>query len=418
MGLLHKFVHANRGNYAVTFAIVAVPLFMSAGAALDYSRTYGKGSDIHESLDSAVLAGINLTAKEKKAGVNPVDVAESHFAANYPDKLDSVRFWVKTETIDGEKVDVLHGEAKSNEKTSMLALLGIKELPINVSSAAAQRSDRQPICFMAMHDSRKHTLELKDEVTVYAPDCNVYGNSSHPDDVVDPHTPQNFLITKSVQAVGYGHHYLENVTPPLEYAPEVLADPLAGLSIPGPGSCLATNKVISGGKVKLSPGTYCGGLTITNSAKVEFQSGTFVITGKLTIQNSSVKGSDVTLVLSGSNGSLDWNNADASLEAPKTGAMAGMVIVADRVPSENYLVASTVDLHGAIYMVNGVFVWENKGKPKIKADWSSWIIDGVTWTGDGVLPINFKPEKSKIPFPYALKHVVPVAGVSGARLLR
>ncbi len=78
-----------------------------------------------------------------------------------------------------------------------------------------------------MHPSRKHTLELKDSVSVYAPDCNIYGNSDHVDDVVDPHTPDNYLTGKTVQAVGYGHHYLQNVKPPLEHAPEILKDPLA-----------------------------------------------------------------------------------------------------------------------------------------------------------------------------------------------
>ncbi|MBL4758684.1 MAG: hypothetical protein JKY32_13940 [Rhizobiales bacterium] len=40
---------------------------------------------------------------------------------------------------------------------------------------------------MAMHPTRKHTLELKDSVSVIAPDCNLFGNSDYPWDVVDPH---------------------------------------------------------------------------------------------------------------------------------------------------------------------------------------------------------------------------------------
>ena len=398
------------GNYAVTFAIVAVPLFMSAGAALDYSKVYGSQEEIHVALDAAVLAGVNLSAKEKKQGAKPTDVAKTQFSANYSGKLTSLRFWMDN--------DILYGEAKSSTKTSMLAIMGIKELPVDVQSAATAVADKQPACFMAMHPSRKHTLELKDEVRVYAPDCHIYGNSSHPDDVVDPHSPLNFLTGKSIQAVGYGHHYLENVSPPLAYAPEILPDPLAGLTIPGPGSCTATNKVVTGNNVKLTPGTYCGGLTISNAKKVGLASGTYVITGKFDITSSQVSGSDVTIVLSGKNGSLDWEGSDVSFQAPRTGPMAGMVVVADRVPSENYLTRSTVDLHGVIYMLNGVFEWENTGKPKVKADWTSWIIDGVSWTGDGTLEIPFDIAKGDIPFPAALQYVIPLTGPSRVRLVQ
>ncbi len=97
-----------------------------------------------------------------------------------------------------------------------------------------------------------------------------HGNSNDEDDVVDPHNPQNFLTGKSVQAVGYGHHYIQNVTPPLEYAQKKLDDPLAAMSIPTDTSCTFKSRKISAQTITIDPGVYCSGLTIEKGSNVTF----------------------------------------------------------------------------------------------------------------------------------------------------
>jgi Flp pilus assembly protein TadG len=66
----------------------------------------------------------------------------------------------------------------------------------------------------------------------------------------------------------------------------VITDPYASLPDPSPGACTVTNYVEpSGEDTTLSPGTYCGGLSLTTKTNVHFRPGTYYIAnGDLIIQ--------------------------------------------------------------------------------------------------------------------------------------
>ena len=86
-----------------------------------------------------------------------------------------------------------------------------------------------------------------------------------------------------------------------------------------------------------------------------------------------------------------------------------------RVEVVHALDASTVDLHGVVYLPNGAFSWSNTGTPSITAKWTAWIVDGVSWTGDGTININFNLKDSDIPYPPQL-NVIPRPG--SARIVK
>lgn len=400
------------GAVAVIFALALVTLAGTAGMAVDYSVALSKETMLQEALDAAVLAGVATNGSAEKlsgraggpAEDERLNIANSFFETNRAElpHVDSIAF-----QFEG---DILSGHASAHVETSLLQVLGIKTIDIAVVSKATSAPTRAPLCFMALHPTRKHTLELKDSVSVIAPDCHIYGNSDNFDDVVDPHTLENFLVGKSVQAIGFGHHYLQNVSPPLEHAPELIPDPLAAMAMLAPVGCDQNNIVVSGGARFLNPGSYCGGLTISNGAVVTFSPGLYTITGgKFVVSDAEISGDEVTISLADNGVEIEWTNSTIRLSAPKTGQYAGVVMMGVRAPTNHNFIGSTIDLHGLVYLPNGAVTWWNTGTPVITSKWTAWIVDGVSWEGDGTLNINFNLKDSDIPYPTGL-NVIPRPG--------
>lgn len=409
---MQVFARQQSGSVAVIFAVSAVLLMGSVGAAIDYGRAYNAKSLVQSALDSAVMQGV--TAKPDPlafAGTagslskaERIVIAQKSFQSNLPSsaQIGSVSF-----VYQGEN---LVGTVTAHIKTTLLAVLGVGQIDVSSKAGAATGPTYERLCFMAMNPTRKHTLELSDSVSVYAPDCHIYGNSSHIDDVVDPHSASTFLTGRSVQAIGYGHNYLQNVSPPLEHAPELIADPFATKTLPTAGPCMFTNKVVAAGATTLTPGTYCGGLTISSGADVTLAPGIYVIVGgTFLIQGATVSGSDVTIALADDLSTLEWRNSQIVLAAPNTGPYASMVLTGVRLPTNHVFDSSTIDLHGVVYLVDGAIDWINVGTPVVTAKWTAWIVDGVSWSGSGTVNINFKPELSTIPYPAELL-VIPRPG--------
>ncbi len=398
--LLRAFLACTSGSIAIVYSVSAVGLLAASGAALDYLRVTTTRDDLQQAMDSAVLAGVAGSAQfaEQKF------IAEAYFAANKPaiNVMGAASF-----VRDGEK---LVGRIGATIDTTLMRVVGIDTLDIAVTSAASGEVYREPACVMAMEPHLKHTLELKGSVDVIGPDCNFYGNSDHPYDVVDPHQAENFLVGRSVAAVGGGHHYLANVTPPVEFATEVIADPLASMAIPLAGSCNYTAKTVSGTATTLSPGTYCSGLTIKSGANVTLNPGTYIVKGGLfNIAGSRLQGDGVTIVLADASAALKWFSSQIRLSAPKSGPTASLVVMADRTQMNHVFYQSTIDLHGAVYMPLGLIDWTNTGTPVTTAKWTAWIIGGFSWAGDGVINMTFDLASSDIAYPKSL-YVIPRPG--------
>jgi hypothetical protein len=412
-GKLQELVSNRSGGFAVTFAVAAVVLVGAAGFGIDIARISSVRSSVQQSLDAAVLAGVAYSpGAEALSGVSGYGVTDA-------DRIETAVKYFESDTDNMASVsaksfafegDVLVGRATARVETTLLAVLGPKFADVAQIAKATSGPFRAPACFLAMHPLRKHTLELKGSVSVIAPDCHIYGNSSHPDDVVDPHTAENFLVGKSVQAVGYGHHFLPNVTPPVEHAPELIPDPLASFPIPSPGGCNYSATKITGGVQTLNPGFYCSGLTVEGGAVVTLKPGLYNLTGgDFEVNNATVKGDGVTISFATPSVSINWNKAKIRLSAPKSGQYAGLAVIGSRDPASHSIDASTVDVHGVIYLLRGAFTWTNEGTPAISALWTAWIVDGISWLGEGTININFNLKDSDIPYPKQL-YVIPRPG--------
>lgn len=402
-----NYLTCSSGQVALLMSLSVVAVLGASGAAIDYGNAAMTASKLQSLVDSAAIAGVSTTLIQAKQ----VGFAEAFFYANRGQQFANYKV---NFAVDGRN---LKGTASGTVTNTFLNILGINTVDIGVKSLATAAPALEPICVMAMHPTRKHTLEMKQSVKIYAPDCNFYGNSTDTDDVIDPHTSQNEMTGKYIGTIGGGHHYIENVHPQPFYGTERVADPLSGLAISAVGSCTQTNFIISNTTTTLPEGRYCGGLKITNGAKVTLQDGgTYQISGSsFQILNSELTGKDVTIILTDAGANINWQNSVITLAAKKTGTYAGLAVVGQRVSTDNTFDSSTIDIHGVFYMPMGAFDWINSGVPVITAKWSAFVVDGFSWKGDGVINLNFDVASSDIPYP---KELIALPRPAGVRLVQ
>ncbi len=182
----------------------------------------------------------------------------------------------------------------------------------------------------------------------------------------------------------------------LQNQTESITDPYSSLANPSPGSCTYTNYVEpSGSNLTLSPGTYCGGLSVTSKSNVYFTHGTYYIAnGDLIIRSdNNVSCSDctnangLTFVLTQTTGNDSdiggvaiTSENNVTLSAGTSGTYPGVLFYQDRRVAAGTMTSSSkiftlsslnnATLNGAVYF------------PQNRIDISSINnIDGTSSTG-------------------------------------
>jgi Flp pilus assembly protein TadG len=132
-----RFVGANEGNIAVTFAVALVPLLGFVGAAIDYTRANSARSSMQAALDSTAL----MLSKDLSEGIITTSQitakAQSYFTALYTNtdaKSVSVSATYTASSSMGSTIQV-NGSAAVT--TDFLKVAGFPNINFNTSSTAA-----------------------------------------------------------------------------------------------------------------------------------------------------------------------------------------------------------------------------------------------------------------------------------------
>ena len=124
-----------------------------------------------------------------------------------------------------------------------------------------------------------------------------------------------------------------SVSPTPTFNVPVEADPLSSVAAPSVGSCNYTTLKVTGAYA-LKPGVYCGGLTINTTSTVTMASGTYIILGALSINGPTLTGTGVTFYVTQgkgySYGASSIDNVNATLSAPTSGTLQGILYFSDR----------------------------------------------------------------------------------------
>ena len=222
-----------RGSLAVWTSIMALPLALSVGVAMDIQRAGRDHSVLKATLDAAVLAAVNNNAiddRERQAFAEKA-FRDGHTGAPIV-RLES--------SIDSGAVTL---SATLRTDLTLSSMVGMTELEVSARSTASLNTP-DVICALALNETEAGAVTFGDVVDFDARTCSVQSNSDHPDAIVslgaEGPIASNFCAhggtTGIFQPGGTG-----------ECAR--VSDPYKTLKLPRPGTC---RKAVSRGLKDLS----------------------------------------------------------------------------------------------------------------------------------------------------------------------
>ncbi|MEZ5792010.1 MAG: TadE/TadG family type IV pilus assembly protein [Nitratireductor sp.] len=430
MRIFSRFFHSRSGNFALIMAICAPVLFGMGGLATDYALLFNKRSDLQNLADAAALASAKELSIANMGDTEIEAVADEFVSANSVQPVDDGinKMTVSTEinnTRNGVKIKL------SYEWTPFFAQLFDPGVTPIVVSASAELAGQGLSCVVGLMPPQKYaksSIHLENKAILSADNCAVYANTDDPWAIRLDGT-----ASLTAQSICSGGGVLKFGKPTVSPDPitdcPLIADPLASRTAPSFGACDETNYVASVNET-IHPGVYCGGLTITNGARVDLAPGVYVISGgKLKVDDgATLQGTKIGFFLTGDDSLIDFApNSTIDISAPETGPLAGLLFYEDRNVSYsfdfnplfiNFSVPKDVRLHriksnnarnllGTIYLPRSILLIDSNA-PVADASAYTAIVTGRLWLQAGpVLKLNADYSSTKVPVPGGLLGTTP-----------
>ena len=337
---IRRFIGERRGATAVIVALCLTVLMGFAGLAVDVGLWYRDKRVAQGAADSAAYsAAIDVVAGDTAAGAiaaakaitaqyglvngaggvsvvvnipptsgpNTATAGAVEVIVTVPETLFFTRLFISSASVAGRAVAL---EGASGGKYCVEALdpsAGTTAVSIN-NGASVDTS----ACGMAVNASGSAALSITGGGALTAANVSIVGN---------------YVTNNGGQL---------NVTGKTLTSAAAVSDPYAGVALPTPGACTGPASYANGGAhYNITPGTYCSGFSVSNSATVTMAPGVYIVDGgSLSLQSGAVTGTGVTFVLTGSGGNYATaniaNGMSLNLTAPTSGATSGLAIFQDR----------------------------------------------------------------------------------------
>ena len=372
-------------------ALAALPLFGFVGASIDFSRASAARTSMQAALDAAAL----MMAKDAKN----VDTAQltanatTYFNANFQNsEVQNLQPTVSSSsTSGGYAVDMT---VTGQIPTRFMGIIGYSVLNLRVHSTAKSNADGLG-CVLALDGHMSGSATAQGSNTTVLNGCSLYDNSDNATAVTVGGSAH--ITTLSVGVVGNltGASSI-TTTNGIQTGIGAVADPYVTSSYPAFSSCTAQNFKANKDQT-ISPGVYCGGITVNAGTTLTLQSGIYYLDGGTLQVNggATLTGSQVTLVFTSKNVSgyataTINGNATINLTSPSTGPTAGIVVFGDRnIPagtSFKFNGGSTQYLGGAIYVPTGDVSFA--GGAGTSTSCTQLIARSVNFTGNSQFALN------------------------------
>lgn len=396
-----KFASDRKGSIALNFGLLVIPLFSFIGIAVDYSQALSAKDKLQQIADSAAIAGARLpaTSSEKRyeAASNMLEASLNNSG------LKNLTWDVKASNAN------VAVEVKYAMNTNFMRVMGVDKFNIEAATAAqAQVENGGVACLIALNETTNDGLHLQGINKVSSRNCWTWVNSNSPTSInavgASMGTGQGFCTHGG--ATGAEHFVPQPYT-----QCDKIADPFADrinsyqpVALNAP--CDYTNATYKNGTYQLSPGVYCGNTILKPQANVTLSPGTYVFKGGyLQVQaQASLIGTDgVTLFFMGSNTHMEVRGGGSVvLKAPKTGDLAGFVIV-DRKYAWNSINESEIQgggrlkIEGIVYVPNWKVNISGNGDMNQEAKYVAMIADSFYMEGNGRLYVNADAKAADLP---------------------
>lgn len=118
--------HAQRGNVALNFALIAIPLIAIIGGSVDSVMAVDAKANVQAALDSSVLAGATRLMDGDQVAIK---AASDYYEAN------KTSLAVSTASFSVQN-GIVYGTASGSYKTGLLSAVGVRSIAIEAGSAA------------------------------------------------------------------------------------------------------------------------------------------------------------------------------------------------------------------------------------------------------------------------------------------
>ncbi len=390
-GLIRAFARSSDGGVAPMLALAALPLFGFVGAGIDFSRASAARTSMQAALDAAAL----MMAKDAK-NVDSAQLtanAATYFNANFQNsEVGNLSPTVSaSSTSAGYAVNMT---VTGQIKTRFMGIIGFSVMNLTARTKATSNADGLG-CVLALDVHMSGSATAQGSNTTVLNGCSLYDNSDSATAMTVGGSAH--ITTLSVGVVGNltGASSI-TTTNGIQTGIGAVADPYANSAYPAFFSCTAQNFKANKDQT-ISPGVYCGGITINAGTTVTMQPGIYYLDGGSLQVNggATLTGSQVTLVFTSKNVSgyataTINGNATINLTSPPTGSTAGIVVFGDRnMPtgtSFKFNGGSTQYLGGAIYVPTGDVSFS--GGAGTRTSCTQLIARSVTFTGNSQFALN------------------------------
>lgn len=363
-------LHRDRRGSMYMLTAFALPVLIGfGGMGIDVAMWYAERRNTQNIADAAAVAatydnmtGGDATTMEAAARAEAlrngyVDVPENTFTIVTPSTVPPVT------GTSNPVVDVL---VRREVPIYMLGWFLADETKVAASATGGLRN-LGTNCVISLHKTAARAVEFVGGTTAHV-GCGVASNSNASDSLYIGGSAE--LDANPAQAHGdivvAGGGTLTSTLPPMPYMPEV-PDPFGNRVFPGPTnpSCDYPTGLVVSGTLTIGPSVaggevrICGNFSVQPSGNLTMQAGTYFVENGEVLFQGTVTGTDVTIVLTGSDpssvGTIDIRaSADVNLTAPATGPYFGIVIYQDRIADSsgaNKLNGgSDMNLLGAVYV--------------------------------------------------------------------
>ena len=363
-GLWPALCRCRRGMIAVPTAILLVALLGFASLAVDIGSMLWQRRAMQSAADSAALGG----ALAATVG-NPPDftVEGKSIAASYGFVDGTANTSVKVNqppTLGAYANNALGIEVLITRPYSAILASLFHPAAFSIAARAVALIGKPGnSCILALDPAASGALSASGSAAVTLNTCDLDIQSSSASAllieggaVLDA---EDISIVGGYQTSGSG---AINSTKGIQTNAPPVTDPYGTLAVPAFTGCAQTNFSVSGTTVKtLSPGVYCGGISISHGARVTLSAGQYILDGgNFSVSGSAtVTGSGVTIILTSSKGaskigSVSIGNGGAlNLSAMTAGSTEGLVFYQDQnaptTGTNSFQGAASMRITGAIY---------------------------------------------------------------------
>ncbi len=395
------------GQVALIFALGLPALTLLGAGAIDLMNVTSARARVQDIADAAALAGANelsLAIDDDVAVSRARTFVDTHLAEwkNQPKIVQDIT------VIEQDKRRVVQVKLDGNSRSFFGNLLPPGGWNYKAVSQAVAVGE-MPLCVLVTAGQKDKVLNIKDQGRLQAPACLVHSNR-------DILVEGGQITAAAVQAVTSARGM---ISPVAGTGAASIADPFVGINLQEKQPCtiLPDLGYVLTGTVRLRPGVHCGGYKVGGTANLILEPGEhWFLGGHLEVkENARLTGVDVVLIFDQKSKFDFKDQALVNLDGRKSGAYAGMVMVATRGNIEDFVITSNnVDrLLGVIYVPEARLVIEGKSTVARDSAWTVIVARMLQLKGSPSLIINANYSASDVPVPTG---VGPRAG--GSRLVQ